>query len=169
MGAQAVPAESSQRPGQPAVWRQNYLTNITFSNFSLVTSSQLLKEINKLQPKRSAGFDDILNKLVKECKFEIMSPLLHIMNSSFESGLIRTKLKFCEVKPIFNKGNKNLKKNYRPISVLPYFLNIFKRLKYNKIITFLEGINYFEKNQHGCLRGKSTITAVINYGKKESV
>ena len=41
------------------------------------------------------------------------------------------------VAPVQKKGNKESLKNYRPISLLPICGNIFERLIYNEMFTFL--------------------------------
>ena len=43
----------------------------------------------------------------------------------------------ANVAPVQKKGNKESLKNYRPISLLPICGNIFERLIYNEMFTFL--------------------------------
>jgi Notch-like protein len=49
------------------------------------------------------------------------------------SGIFPTRLKFSEVKPIFEKGDKNDTSNYRPVSLLTSFSKIFEKVIYNRL------------------------------------
>ena len=42
-------------------------------------------------------------------------------------------MKTAKVSPIFEKGNKSILSNYRPISVLPLFSKILERVMYNNL------------------------------------
>ena len=52
--------------------------------------------------------------------------------------MVPNALKIAKVTPIFKTGEKDLIKNYRPISVLPCFSKILERIMY------LNGINFRE-------------------------
>ena len=53
------------------------------------------------------------------------------------SGIFPTQLKFAEVKPIFQKGDKNVTSNYRPISLLTSFSKIFEKVIHKEFFTIL--------------------------------
>ena len=56
-------------------------------------------------------------------------------------------LKLAHITPIFKKGSKNLKVNYRPVSILPNISKIFERCMYKQISDYLG--NFFFKFQFG--------------------
>jgi hypothetical protein len=51
------------------------------------------------------------------------------------TGTFPERIKFSEIKPIYKKGKKTLIADYRPISLLPVFPKIFKRLYIKDYIT----------------------------------
>ena len=50
-------------------------------------------------------------------------------------------MKVGEVAPVFKKGEQNAKNNYRPITVLTQFNQIFERLLYKRFIRFFEKLD----------------------------
>lgn len=78
-------------------------------------------------------------------------------------GVMSIDLKRSRVVPIHKAGDKTLKTNYRPISVLPAFSKIFERLVYNRLFNFLTLHNIIYENQFGFLPKKSTTHALISF------
>ena len=66
----------------------------------------------------------------------IYKPLNFLCKSCLEIGYFLSEWKKDNVVPVFKKGNKQLLKNYRPVSLLPIIGKIFERLLYNKIFDF---------------------------------
>ena len=64
--------------------------------------------------------------------------------------------KLANVIPIFKKGDKQLIKNYRPISLLPICGKMFE-----KIYNYLNGNNLITKNQSGFRPGDSTTNQLL--------
>ena len=55
--------------------------------------------------------------------------------------------KKANVVPVFKKGDKQLIKNYRPISLLPIIGKIFERLLYNLMFQFFIRNDLISQNQ----------------------
>ena len=56
--------------------------------------------------------------------------------------------------PIYKKGKRDLKDNYRPVSILPVLSKLYERSMFKQISEFFE--NIFSKNQCGFRKGHST-------------
>jgi hypothetical protein len=93
-----------------------------------VTEEEVLKVTSKLKTKISAGFNEILDMIVKQCIQFIKKPLTFIFNLSLSSGTFPNQMKIAKVCPIFKKGQKQNITNYRPISVLSVFSKILETL-----------------------------------------
>ena len=65
------------------------------------------------------------------------------------------------VTPIFKKGNKQLIKNYRPISLLPICGKIFEKIIFNNLYSYLNVNNLITKNQSGFRPGDSTTNQLL--------
>ena len=50
---------------------------------------------NKLKPKTSSGHDDISTKLLKLTLNKIVQPITHILNRSFDTGIVPKEMKIA--------------------------------------------------------------------------
>ncbi|PIK60466.1 putative RNA-directed DNA polymerase from mobile element jockey-like [Apostichopus japonicus] len=128
-----------------------------------VREEELLRVANHcLKPKKAAGYDDFKPDIVKQVLPFIVTPLTHICNISFTTGVFPDKLKIAKVLPIFKKGESNIYENYRPISILSCFSKILERLMSNRIINFLDANDILCKEQYGFRPGHSTELALAD-------
>ena len=122
------------------------LTTIDFSN------NDILKIIRNLDPNKAHGHDMISIRMVKICDDSICKPLKLISQSCLDSG------KFpANMVPIHKKGDKQILKNYRLISVLPVAGKILERLLYDRMFEFFTENNLISDNQSGFKPGDSYI------------
>ena len=98
---------------------------------------------------------------MKNIKESIKTPLTHICNKSFSSGLFPSELKIANVVPIFKSGDEMVFSNYRPVSVLPVFSKLLERLMYNRLISFINENKLLYDYQFGFQKGKSTYMAMV--------
>ena len=73
------------------------------------------------------------------------------------------RLKYSEIKPIYKKGAKTLITNYRPISLLPVFSNIFEKVIYKRLYCHLTLNSILVKEQFGFRYNSSTETAIYTF------
>ena len=64
--------------------------------------------------------------------------------------------------PIRKKGDKEILKNYRPISLLPICGKIFEKLIFNELFNFLLANNLISPNQSGFKPGDSCINQLLS-------
>ena len=76
--------------------------------------------------------------------FPLSTPLLNIFNLSLEKRIFPDELKIAKVTPIYKTGDENGLGNYRPISALPCFFKILKRIMYKKLCNRI--ISYYIRN-----------------------
>ena len=70
--------------------------------------------------------------------------------------------KLANVTPIFKKGDKQLIKNYRPISLLPICGKMFEKIIFNHLYNHLTTHHLITKNQSGFRPGDSTTNQLID-------
>ena len=70
-------------------------------------------------------------------------------------------LKLENVIPIFKKRDKQLIKNYRPISLLPICGKILKNIIFNNLYSYLHTNNLITKNHSGFRLGDSTTNQLL--------
>ena len=97
---------------------------------------------------------EIPTKIIKS-NSDIFSDFLYVsINSSIKSSLFPSCLKTADIALIYKKGKRDLKDNYRPVSVLPFLSKLYERSMFKQISEFFE--NIFSKNQCGFRKGHST-------------
>ena len=64
--------------------------------------------------------------------------------------------KKSKITPIFKKGNKELMKNYRPVSTLPIFGKNFEKVIYSRLYKYFVTRDTLSNNQFGFRKGHST-------------
>ena len=64
--------------------------------------------------------------------------------------------------PVHKKGDKQILKNYRPISLLPIASKIFERLLYDRLFEFFIAYNFIFKNHSGFRLGDSCINQFLS-------
>lgn len=132
-------------------------------SFSFVSCVEVAEIINSLKNKRSAGWDEIPQHLMKITSDTICRPLSFIINKSFGCGEFPSKLKFAEVKPVYKKGGREVLDNYRPISILPCFSKVLEKIASNQIKNYLETNKLFAKEQFGFRSAHNTSLAIANF------
>ena len=74
--------------------------------------------------------------MIKICDTSICKPLKLIFQSCLESGKFPIEWEKANVVPVHKKVDKQILRNYRPISLLPIADKIFERLLYDEILSF---------------------------------
>ena len=68
--------------------------------------------------KKTSGYDETTNKILKTFTCLIIHPLSYIYNHPLCTGIFPDCLKNAVVKPLYKKGDKSSMTNYRPLSLL---------------------------------------------------
>ena len=83
-----------------------------------------------------------------------MDYLCDSIKALFKSLMFPNSLKLADVTPIHKKGMKELKEDYRSVSILPTLSKMFERIMFVQISAFFD--NVFPKYQCGFRKGYST-------------
>ena len=85
--------------------------------------------------------------------------MLASFNTTINNSTFPNLLKFVDVTPVFKKGDKNDRSNYRPISVMKAFAIIFERLLFKQLNDYIEA--KFSPLLCGFRKGHNTQHALI--------
>ena len=91
------------------------------------------------------------------CDESVILPLQIIFTNILTTSI----WKLANVTPVFKKGDKQLIKNYRPISFLPICGKILEKIIFNNLYTYLHTNNLITKNQLGFRPGDSTTNRLL--------
>ena len=100
--------------------------------------------------------------MIKLSDSALVTPLKIIFENCLRRGLIPKVWNYANLVPIHKKNEKNLKKNYRPISVLPIFGKILERLMYDSLHSHLVACNLLNPSQSGFRPIDSKINQLIS-------
>ena len=89
-------------------------------------------------------------------------PLHLIFNRCLAEGYFPLSWKKANVQPVHKKNSRQLKSNYRPISLLPICSKIFEKVLFDQIYTFLNSNNLISNNQSGFRPRDSTINQLLS-------
>ena len=89
-----------------------------------IIASDIIKIIDKVNPNKSAGHDNVGNYIIKKVGKEIVKPLTNIFNLSLSTGVVPDKLKAAKAIPIYKKAVSAMFSNNRPVSLLSCFSKI---------------------------------------------
>jgi hypothetical protein len=132
-------------------------------HFKPFTLNKVNKILNSLSISKASGLDGISVRLLKEGSPALADKLLHIFNLSISTGSVPKVWKIKRVSPIFKSGNKDEAGNYRPVSVASIITHeIFEKLVYEQMMTFILGNKILHSNQSGFRSGFSTSSAALD-------
>ena len=121
-----------------------------FSGFSKITEEQL-KDLVSNMSNKFCCLDPIPPFLLKNCLPELTPILMHIINSSLDSGFFPSAMKKAVIKPTLKKDNadKDVLSNYRPISNLSAVSKLLERVVLNQLNQHLTDNNLYSEVQSG--------------------
>ena len=93
------------------------------------------KEILKLEKTKTSQKTDIPTRIIKE-NIDIFADL----NSAIKSSNFFSPLKLADVTPLHKKRRKDIKENFRPVSILTALSEIFEKCMFAHMSTFFDNI-----------------------------
>ena len=137
-----------------------FLTNARLNNI-VITPSLVKRVLSNLDPSKASGPDEISNRVLKLCADSLCNPLSVIFNKSLELGLFPDQWKEALVTAIFKKADRQLKVNYRPISLLCCLSKVFERLVFNDLYEYLTTNGLLASCNSGFRKNDSTINRLL--------
>ena len=92
-------------------------------NIQEISMNEIKSVISSLS-NSAAGVDEIPASIMKQLVNYYVEPLNYMINQSILQGYFPKELKLAKVLPIYKSEDEQLVRNYRPISILPFFLKI---------------------------------------------
>ena len=128
-----------------------------------ISLNGLLKLLKNLKPGKAAGPDKLKPLLLKELRDEIAPIIKVIFDKSLQTGTLPTEWLTANVMPVFEKGDKSLAANYRPISLTCILCKVLEHILVSNIVKHLDAqeIMYMYDMQHGFREKRSCETQLV--------
>ena len=124
------------------------------------TEVEIMNLISQLLNKKSSGYDNIDNVILKHIK-ECISPIMaKIFNLSMLEGKFPDQMKLAEVVPLHKSKETYLLNNYRPISLLITISKLLEKIMYARTYSFLQTTRQLYESQYGFRKGHSCEYAI---------
>ena len=121
----------------------------------------VLETLQSLKPSKSPSPDGLHPKVLREIAAQIANPLSIMFRASLQTRLIPDTWKLAHVTPIYKKGKKDQKENYRPISLTSVVCRIMERLIKNVLTDHLLEHNLFTPDQYGFREFRSCLSQLL--------
>ena len=122
---------------------------------------RIWKKLESLDPNKAHGHDMISIRMLKICGKSVIKPLLIIYNKCPEKGCFPNEWKKANFVLVHKKNDKQLLKNYRPISLLPICGKVSEMVLYNSMSEFFIQNNLITPNQSGFKTGDCASTNLV--------
>ena len=128
----------------------------------MFSSNDIARIIRDLDPNKALGHDMVSVRALKICGEFISKPLEIMFKSCIKKCQFPTEWKKVNVVPVHKKGDKQVLRNYRPVSLLPICGKIFERLIYNNLYEFFIKNDLISSNQSGFKQGDLCIYQLLS-------
>lgn len=130
-------------------------------SFPTFTPTQIYEMLMKWPKSHSLTPDYIPFSFIKNVACVIAGPLSYIFNQSLMRGQVPERWKHTFVTPILKKNPSSSPENYRPVSITSVLCRLFEKILKEHIVDHLEKNSILSASQHGFIKGKSTLTNLI--------
>ena len=127
-----------------------------------IDPDKIVEIILSLNAKKAHGCDGISMAMLKLCPDEIAVPLSIIFQRCVSNGMFPDSWKLANVQPIHKKNDRQIKSNYRPISLLPLCGKILEKIIFDQVYSFLDKNRLISSMQSGFRPGDSCIFQLIS-------
>ena len=84
----------------------------------------------------SPGWDEIPLKVLRNVMQYLITPIVHIINTSLHSGIVPFEMKIASIIPLYKSGDNTLYNNYRPTSIHPAISKILEKVFAKRLTDF---------------------------------
>ena len=128
-----------------------------------ITENGVLKLLQRLNPNKASGPDNIRPRILKELSSEIAPILTIIFNTSLATGEVPSDWRSANVSPVYKKGERYKAENYRPISLTSVCCKIMEHVVTSHIMSHADRHSILYPLQHGFRSKRSCETQLVEF------
>ena len=119
-----------------------------------------------LNPNKSKGFDNLPNRLLKNCAQSLATPFSDLFKLILATSHFPTAWEIASVIPLHEFGSLHDVNNYRPISILPSLSKVFEKLIHKHLYSYFETNNLLYNSNSGFRKYHSTTSNILEVTHK---
>ena len=120
-----------------------------------ITYDSVYSLLAALDPESAMGPDEVHPRVLKECAALLAYPLFVIFVRSLGGRVVPREWKLAYVVPLFKKGFKAIRLNYRPVNLTSVCCKTMERVLHRAMVQFMESFGILHCNQFGFRAGRS--------------
>ena len=132
-------------------------------NDIIITKDNIEKIINNLDDDKSMGPDGVSGRMIKECKDQLLNPIMDLVETSIRTGTVPREWKRADIVPIYKSGCKMEPLNYRPVSLTSILCKVCEEAIKEKWSEYLERENILSERQFGFRKARSCVSNLMCY------
>ena len=127
------------------------------------TCQEEIRKIIQKSPSKSCELDPIPTWLLKTCLEPVLPLITDIVNASIKESTVPDRFKLAYIRPLLKKKNldKEVLKNYRPVSNLPFLSKVLEKVISKRFEDYELENNLLSTNQSAYKTCHSTETALL--------
>ena len=139
-----------------------YIVCVVYIDQITIRNDEIIALIRNINPNKATASDGIISgQMLLLCDDSAILPLKIIFSNILLTSIYPDTWKLANVIPIFKKDDKQLIKNYIPISLLSICGKIFEKIIFNKLYSYLNANNLITKIQSVFRPGDSTTNQLL--------
>ena len=128
-----------------------------------ITVAVVEKLLNKLNPYKAPGPNNLQPRILRELNCQIAPVLCNTFKVSLRTGTVPDDWKLANVTPIHKKGSRQLPENYRPVSLTCICCKLMEHILVSRISKHLDRYGILNDSQYGFMRARSCETQLIAF------
>ena len=121
----------------------------------------IVDKLKNLNQNKACGPDNMHRFLLKHYAEAFAIPLALIIRASLTNSQLRVQFRSANITPLFNRGDKTLLSNYRPVSLTLIPCKIMENIIRATMEEYLYKNNLLAREQHSFIRNKSSTTNLL--------
>ncbi len=127
-----------------------------------ISADRVIRLLEKLDTRSATGDDGLSPRLLKEGAEAIGPFLARFIQRCFDAGIYPSNWKSARISALFKKGLRDLRDNYRPISVIPAVSKIPETIMVEDMDSFDQENNITAPEQWAFRKGRSTELTLVH-------
>ena len=123
-----------------------------------IDENEVEKLLEKIQPHKASGPDEIPNIVLKMCSKSLAPGITALFQKSLDTGELPKDWTDANITPVFKKGDKHAAENYRPVSLTSVLSKVLEHIVCHHLHAHFEKNNILTDVNHGFRKGFSCET-----------